>query len=147
MNLQRRLTLPNDINAIPQLNEFLDTVFEEAGIVDMELTMTLNLAMEEAIVNVMDYAYPNGAEGTVSIDVMTDSELITFVITDSGIPFDPTTAKDVDITLPAEERSIGGLGIHLMRQIMDDIKYERKDDKNILTLRKYLNCESENLNL
>ena len=59
-----------------------------------------------------------------------------FVITDHGVAFDPTAKAEVDTTLPAEERSIGGLGIHLIRKIMDDVKYERVNDMNILTLNK-----------
>ena len=59
---------------------------------------------------------------------------IIFTVTDSGIPFDPTQKGEVDITLPAEERAIGGLGIHLVRQLMDEVIYSREDDKNVLTL-------------
>ena len=57
-----------------------------------------------------------------------------FTVTDSGIPFDPTKKEEVDTTLSAEERPIGGLGIHLVRQIMDEVGYERVEDKNVLTL-------------
>ena len=59
-----------------------------------------------------------------------------FIIIDSGIPFDPTKKEEVDITMSAEERPIGGLGIHLVREIMDTVNYEYKDNKNILTLSK-----------
>ena len=138
VRLQRTLTLTNDISTIPQLSEFLDLFFEEVGI-DMELCMSLNLAMEEAVVNVIDYAYPQGTSGTVDISALADGDAVAFVITDSGIPFDPTAAKEVDTTLPLEERQIGGLGIHLIRKIMDDVSYERRDNKNILTLRKNIN--------
>ena len=141
--LQRSLTLPNDVNTIPQLNEFLDLFCEEAG-VDMETTMSLNLAMEEAVVNVMDYAYPKGTSGSVNIDAQAADGKLTFVITDNGIPFDPTATKEVDTTLPVEERAIGGLGIHLMRHIMDDVHYERTDHTNILRLTKSINNESIN---
>lgn len=141
VRLQHSLTLPNDVNTIPQLNEFLDTFCEEAG-VDMETTMSLNLAMEEAVVNVMDYAYPKGTEGSVSIEARLDDTGITFVIIDNGIPFDPTAKEDADTTLPLDERNIGGLGIFLTRQIMDEIEYERDNDRNILTLRKYINNKS-----
>ena len=137
VKLQRSLTLPNDVETIPQLNEFIDTIAETIGL-DMSLTMSLNLAIEEAVVNVMDYAYPAGTTGNVTIDVEGDKEWLTFIISDRGIPFDPTLKKEVDITLPAEERSIGGLGIHLVRQIMDSISYERTDGTNVLTLRKKL---------
>ena len=135
VRLQRSLTLPNDINTIPQLNEFIDTVCEELEI-DMALAMSLNLAMEEAVVNVMDYAYPAGTEGEVNIEAIADETQLHFIISDSGKPFDPTAKEEVDTTLSAEERPIGGLGIHLIRQLMDDISYERKDDKNILRLSK-----------
>jgi len=141
VRLQHSLTLPNDVNTIPQLNEFLDTFCEEGG-VDMETTMSLNLAMEEAVVNVMDYAYPKGTEGSVNIEARLDDGDITFVIIDSGIPFDPTAKEDADTTLPLDERNIGGLGIFLTRQIMDEIEYERDNDRNILTLRKYINNKS-----
>lgn len=135
VRLQRSLTLPNDINTIPQLNEFIDTVCEELEI-DMALAMSLNLAMEEAVVNVMDYAYPAGTEGEVCIEAVAEETQLHFIISDSGKPFDPTAKEEVDTTLSAEERPIGGLGIHLIRQLMDDISYERKDDKNILRLSK-----------
>ena len=139
--LQRSLTLPNDVNTIPQLNEFMDLFCEEAG-VGMETTMSLNLAMEEAVVNVMEYAYPEGATGSVNIDAQAADGKMSFVITDNGIPFDPTATEEVDTSLPVEERSIGGLGIHLIRHIMDDIQYERTDDTNILRLTK--NIKNEN---
>ena len=135
VRLQRSLTLPNDINTIPQLNEFIDTVCEELEI-DMALAMSLNLAMEEAVVNVMDYAYPEGTEGEVDIEAIADKAQLHFTISDSGKPFDPTAKEEVDTTLSAEERPIGGLGIHLIRQLMDNISYERKDGKNILRLSK-----------
>ena len=137
MEIKRSLILPNDIETIPQLNEFIDSVAEEMAL-DMSLTMSLNLAMEEAVVNVMDYAYPEGQQGTVEIEAMTDGEWLTFVISDSGVPFDPTTKEDADTTLSAEERPIGGLGIFLVRQLMDVIQYQRDGDKNVLTLRKKL---------
>lgn len=133
--ITRKLVLPNDIATIPQLNEFVDTVAEEVGL-DMSLTMSLNLALEEAVVNVMDYAYPEGQRGDVDIEVTADQQWLTFVISDTGIAFDPTAKEDVDTTLSAEERPIGGLGIFLVRQLMDVIDYKREGNKNVLTLRK-----------
>ena len=135
MVLQRKLTLPNDINAVSQLNEFIDMLCEELGI-DMPTNMALNLALEEAVVNVMSYAYPEGTKGEVGVEAAADDDRIVFVITDSGKPFDPTKKDEVDTTLPLEERSIGGLGIHLIRQIMDEVKYQRRENQNILTLSK-----------
>ena len=134
---QRSLTLPNDVQTVPQLAEFVDIVCEAVGF-DMGTAMKMNLAIEEAVVNVMNYAYPAGVKGTVNIDAKASNEWLKFVIRDSGSPFDPTAKSEVDTTLSAEERGIGGLGIHLIRQIMDSINYEREDGCNILTLIKKL---------
>ena len=133
--MKRHLTLHNDIGEIPQLAAFIDETAEEAGI-DMAVAMSLNLAMEEAVVNVMNYAYPAGTVGTIDIDAECADGLLTFVISDSGTPFDPTQAGDPDVTLQAEDRAIGGLGIFLVRQIMDHIEYQYRDGKNILSLTK-----------
>jgi sigma-B regulation protein RsbU (phosphoserine phosphatase) len=140
MTSKHSLTLPNDIETIPQLNEFIDTVAEEIGL-DMSLTMSLNLAIEEAVVNVMEYAYPEGEQGNVDIEVIADDKWLTFIISDNGIPFDPTTQEDADTTLSAEERPIGGLGIFLVRQLMDSINYQRENGKNILTLSKKMEIQ------
>ncbi len=127
--------LTNDIQQVPQLAEFVDMVCEEVGM-DMAVAIQMNLAMEEAVVNVMSYAYPADTVGDVTIEAVTIADQLQFTITDSGIPFDPTAKAEVDTTLSAEERPIGGLGIHLVRQLMDSINYERIDGKNVLTLRK-----------
>ena len=133
--LKRQLTLPNDIKTIPQLSEFIEVIGEELEM-EMSLIMSLNLALEEAVVNVMDYAYAPGTIGDVCIEATANETLIEFIISDSGFPFDPTKKEEVDTTLSAEERPIGGLGIHLVREIMDSVDYEYRDNKNILTLRK-----------
>ena len=130
---QRSITLPNDVQEVPRLAEFIDEVCECLEF-DMTLTMQINLYIEEAVVNVMDYAYPAGTVGDVNIDVLADDEQVKFIISDSGTPFDPTAKDDVDTTLSVEGRRIGGLGIHLVRQLMDTIEYARTDGKNILTL-------------
>lgn len=135
VRLQRSLTLPNDIETIPRLNEFIDTAAEESNL-DPSLTMSLNLALEEAVVNVMNYAYPPGQAGTVDIEMVVSDTSLVFVISDAGRPFDPTQAAEADTTLSADERPIGGLGIYLVRHLMDDIRYERLDDRNVLTLTK-----------
>ena len=137
IEIKRQLTLPNDVKQVPLLAEFIDGICEAAE-VDMMLTMQLNLAIEEAVVNVMNYAYPAGTEGTVCIDAQVSDGVLQFVISDSGAPFDPTARAEVDTTLSAEERGIGGLGIHIVRQIMDSIDYKRVDGRNVLTLGKKL---------
>ena len=134
---QRSLTLTNDIKRVPRLNTFIDEVCEANGF-DMATIMQINLAIEEAVVNIMNYAYPKGTKGDITIEAKANDTQLSFIISDTGKPFDPTAKAEVDITLSAEDRAIGGLGIHLIRQIMDNINYERIDGHNILTLIKKL---------
>ena len=131
------IVMRNDIQQIPTLAEWVDGLNVPA-----EFNMPINLALEEAVSNVMLYAYPDRTDGKVFVEYLEvpteQGRQMIFTISDSGIPFDPTQKSEADITLSAEERAIGGLGIHLVRQLMDQIIYERIDDKNILTLIKKL---------
>jgi anti-sigma regulatory factor (Ser/Thr protein kinase) len=134
------LVLRNDVQEVEKLAGFVEEVCEGAG-VEMLTTMQINLAIEEAVVNVIDYAYPSGVQGDIRLCAIANKDTLTFVISDDGKPFDPTTRAEVDITLSAEERNIGGLGIHLVRNIMDTVSYERKDNQNVLTLIKQVKSE------
>ncbi len=135
--MQRSITLPNDVQTLPQLNAFVDEISETLQL-DASTNMQLNLAIEEAVVNVMKYAYPQGMTGEVDIEAQADDTKLIIIIRDEGAPFDPTTMGDADVTLSAEDRPIGGLGIFIVRQYMDSINYERVDNTNVLTLRKNL---------
>lgn len=136
----RHLILKNQVEELNKLPEFVDTVCEEAGI-DMVLIASLNLALEEAATNVVLYAYGKN-EGEVDIEAVYTEKYLKFILTDTGVAFDPTQKEEVDTTLSVEERQIGGLGIHLVRQIMDSVNYERINGKNVLTLIKRLNIQS-----
>ena len=133
----RSITLPNDVEAVPRLSAFVERVAEELQF-DPTATMNLNLAVEEAVVNVMNYAYPEGIKGNINIEACANDSRLKFTITDNGIPFDPTAVRDADVTLSVDQRPVGGLGIYLIRQLMDSINYEYVDGHNILTLRKKL---------
>jgi len=141
VRLQMSITLSNNIDEVPLLAEFVNTVCKKVGF-DMPTTAGMNLAIEEAVVNVMNYAYPSSKRGEVNIEAKANDERLKFTIIDHGTPFDPTSKEEVDTTLAAEDRPIGGLGIHLVRQIMDSVNYERIDGRNVLTLRKKLSGNS-----
>ena len=134
---ERHLILHNDIQQIPQLAEFIETIAEEIEL-DQGLAMSLNLALEEAVTNVILYAYPEGSDGLVDIEAIFSKEKLKFIISDSGVEFDPTAAPEADVTLGVEDRPIGGLGIYLVRKIMDTVSYERADGKNFLSMTKKL---------
>ena len=135
---QESIKLKNDLSQVPVLNNFVMSFLSRMK-VDTTLGNQIKLAVEEAVVNVIDYAYPVGTQGELTVDAATDGTFLKFVITDMGKPFDPTDGGRVDTTLSAEERPIGGLGIFLVRELMDSINYERIDGKNILTLKKNIN--------
>lgn len=135
--MERHLILHNDIRQISELAGFLNGIAAVAKL-DSALTNSLNLALEEAVSNVIMYAYPAGQDGTVDIGVLIRRDSLQFSIVDSGKPFDPTAAPDADVSLGVEDRPIGGLGIFLVRQIMDSVRYERLDARNILTMTKNL---------
>ncbi|MBR4828929.1 MAG: SpoIIE family protein phosphatase [Muribaculaceae bacterium] len=133
--LEEQITLGNDVHQVPELNNFVKTVAERLNL-ESSLTSQLMLAVEEAVVNVMNYAYSIGSKGNVNITAQGTEESIKFIITDEGKAFDPTQARETDTTLSAEDRPIGGLGILLVQALMDSINYERINGKNVLTLKK-----------
>ena len=136
VTMQRSLTITNDMDNIDKLTAFVEETCENVNF-DMETTMQLNLAIEEAVVNIINYAYPKNIKGLINIMAQANDNRIKFVISDKGRPFDPTARQEINTNIPLEDRQIGGLGIHLIRKIMDSINYERIKDENILTLRKY----------
>ena len=134
------ITLKNNVSDVPRLCSFQDSVYAKMNI-EPSLAKKLRLAVEEAVVNVMEYAYSASRVGSIEVRMMTDGHLLKVMIIDMGAPFDPTTIAKVDTSLSAKERKIGGLGIFLVREIMDSINYERVDDRNILTLTKKIEKE------
>ena len=140
--IEHRIVLKNDISELERLHDFIKQIGKENHIKD-GLLDEINLAVEEAIVNVIDYAYPDGVEGEAVINVNEENGFIKFVIKDKGKPFDPTQVKEADTTLGVEDREIGGLGIFLVRKIMDNVQYERTaDGQNVLTLIKKIKEEN-----
>ncbi|MBR5193553.1 MAG: ATP-binding protein [Bacteroidaceae bacterium] len=136
--MEKKLVIKNDISEISKLATFIGELSEELDFTP-ELNFNLNLVLEEAISNVILYAYGNEKQKDISLVAYLSDNNLVFVLTDSGAEFDPTKVPDADVTLSAEEREIGGLGIYLIRQIMNTVEYHRIDGKNVLTMRKELN--------
>ena len=130
---ERGLTLRNDIDEIPRLHEFMQGIAVEARL-EHPLAMSLNLALEEAVSNVILYAYPAGTAGQVYVGARILEDHLEFTVSDSGVPFDPTAAADPDLQQDVSQRPVGGLGIYLVKRIMDSVAYVREDGKNVLTM-------------
>ena len=123
---------------IENLDEVLDFVNAELEAVDfpMKTIMQIAIAVEEIFVNIAYYAYKPGS-GNVTMRISADAGAV-IEIEDSGKPFNPLEKEDADITKSVEEREIGGLGIFMVKKIMDSVDYKNEDGKNILTIRKAL---------
>ena len=105
------------------------------------ITVNINLVIEEALTNIIFYAFPDNNKHDIKVSVTLNNNMLTIEITDDGIPFNPLSQQQPDITLPAEERPVGGLGIFLISQIMDKMDYKRHENQNILTLSKSIEYE------
>lgn len=134
----KSLCLRNDITEISRIATFIEEVGEELDL-PLSLVMSLNLVLEEAVANIILYAYPAKMNDEITIHVAKKEQMLVFTITDSGIAFDPTQAEEADITLSIEERPIGGLGIYLIKKIMNEVEYQRIEGNNVFTLKKVLN--------
>jgi serine/threonine-protein kinase RsbW len=135
--MEKSIILANDISEISRLNDFIEDIGNEFSLTP-DVVFNLNLVLEEAVVNVINYAYPKEDHESIYLSAKMLNESIILVLTDTGKEFDPTMVPDADVTLSAEDRQIGGLGIFLIRQIMNEVKYERIEGKNILTMEKKL---------
>ena len=129
MTRTNELTLEAAVENLPQVMGFLEQHLEEADC-PLKAQMQITVAAEEIYVNIAHYAYaPGTGEATVRLEI-TDEPAA------ASIPFDPLAKPDPDVSLSAEERGIGGLGIYMVKKTMDDVRYEYRDGQNVLTLTK-----------
>ena len=133
----QQVVLKNRIEEIARMSEFLERISEEFNL-SMENAFNINLAIEEAVTNIIMYAYPKDEEHEFTLMVRHIDDRLIFKLIDAGKEFDPTVQPEADVTLSLEDRPIGGLGIFLIRKVMDTVKYRRVDDKNVFTMVKII---------
>ena len=136
-NSDKTLTVDADNDNLDEVMGFVDSFLEEKG-ASMKTMMQVDLAVEEIFVNIANYAYGD-VTGNAEISVSENGGEVSIVFKDSGVPYNPLEKEDPDITLSAEEREIGGLGVFLTKKNMDTVKYEFRDGFNILTMTKSIN--------
>lgn len=136
----KHFVIENQVEELTSLAEKIEEMAEEWEL-SQALAMNINLVVEEAVSNVIFYAFDDSNKHKIIISVTLNNNLLTIEITDSGKPFNPLLQQQPDIELPAEERPVGGLGIFLISQIMDEMNYARQKDQNILTLKKSIYYE------
>lgn len=133
--MRKELTIKNKIEELQHVNEFVDDIGRELNL-DDELLMNLNLVMEEMVSNVVFYAYPEGKEAEIELLAESNGHELTFVLSDRGKEFDPTMKEDADPNINPADREIGGMGIFIVKNIMNDVTYQRLQGRNLLTMKK-----------
>ena len=136
----RRIVLRNNIEEIARMQGFIDELVAELCLTP-EDAFNIHLALEEAVSNVIMYAFPEGEQHDITLTVRHVDDTLIFRVIDAGQEFDPTLQPDADVTLSLEQRPIGGLGIFLIRRIMQRVEYHRIDGNNILTMVKSIEAE------
>ena len=132
----KQLTVNAQTSELSKVLAFADTILEEAGC-SAKTKMQIDIAIEEIFVNIATYAYPSeGGQAVIEIETDKNGKIVKITFEDQGVPYNPLENEDPDITLPAEERPIGGLGIFMVKNIMDEVSYEYADGKNRLTIKK-----------
>ena len=135
--MKRELIIKNEESELMKVSGFVEEIVDELGL-DMELAMNLQLVLEEMVSNVIFYAYPEGASSEITLIAESDGKELTFVLSDRGKEFDPTLNEtdDSDMDVNPAERDLGGMGIYIVKNIMNEVSYQRLEGKNLLTMKK-----------
>ena len=133
--MRKELKLKNRMEELERVNQFVEEIVDELGL-DMEMQLNLNLVIEEMVVNVISYAYPEGKTAEIGLLAESDGKELTFVLSDKGVAFDPTKKESADMDVNPAERDLGGMGIYIVKNIMNEVSYQRLEGKNLLTMKK-----------
>lgn len=133
MNPSSTLTLTNDLSDLAQLEQWLKT-FGRAHGVDEKTIHFLNLALDELVTNIIHYAYPDGQTHSFSLELRRMGDRIEAELIDDGVPFNPLETPEPDLDADLDSRRMGGLGIHFVRQTMDEVSYRFEQGQNRLRL-------------
>jgi anti-sigma regulatory factor (Ser/Thr protein kinase) len=132
------LKLPARLESISTLTSAIDELLEQLDC-PLRQQMQIDVAADEVFCNIASYAYPDSeGQAEVRIELLREPRAVQLTFVDSGIPYDPLTVPEPDVTLSAEERTAGGLGVFLVRKTMDSVRYERAGDFNILRITKFI---------
>ena len=136
--MMKELTVDATIENIPVVTAFVEEHLEQYNC-PPKAQMQIDIAIDELFSNIALYAYgkpPAEGKATVRVEVTSDPLAVVITFIDNGVPYDPLAKEDPDVTLPAEDRQIGGLGIFMVKKTMDEITYQYKNGQNILTIKK-----------
>ncbi len=136
------LSVKNRVDEIVRVNQSFNAFANRHGVTS-DTRRAMNLVFDDLLNNIVSYAYHDDDEHTIDVRVELSSDRLAVTLTDDGIPFDPFATAAPDTALSLEERQSGGLGIHLVRNMMDEVSYSRRTDKNVVILVKHLKAGSD----
>jgi serine/threonine-protein kinase RsbW len=132
-----KLTLANKVSELERIKSVIDKLIQNWNI-PLKTGLSINLALEEAFTNIVNYAFTDNEAYSIEIVFVKNAGQLIITLSDDGIEYDPTQNKNPQIDLPVQDRQVGGLGIYLIRKLMDKVEYMRESGKNYLTLTKIL---------
>lgn len=138
-----QITIKNRLSDIALVQTALKQFADVRGISSHDV-MKINLIVDELISNIVSYAYQDDGEHDIEIELGLADNRLSLAITDDGVPFDPSAKDSPDTAVPLEARPLGGLGIHLVKKIADDLSYQRRAGKNVVTVVKRVNALDRN---
>ena len=136
--MMKEMTIDAAVENIPAVTAFVEEQLEQYNC-PMKAQMQIDIAIDELFSNIAQYAYtPKTGKATVRVEVTENPMAVVITFIDNGVPYDPLAKADPNVSLPADERQIGGLGIFMVKKSMDEISYEYKNGQNILTIKKHI---------
>lgn len=132
------VSLKNKLEEIPNLAQAIEN-FAEANNLPEHTVFQINLCLDELLTNTISYGFPEGGEHEIPVAITLQGEMLVIDLRDDGLAFNPLERSEPDTSQGIEERPIGGLGIHLVRNMMDEIEYRRESGQNVLVMKKQLN--------
>ena len=135
--MSKNILIKNNLSEIERLSKAV-AEFGEKNNLSSEVIYDVRLALEEVVSNIINYGFEDNYEHQISIEMNLQGETLTMKIKDDGKPFNPLEVKSTNLEKPFDEREIGGMGIYIVQQLMDELRYNREKDNNILLLRKHI---------
>ena len=131
--IERKIEITNKINELQTIEEFIEKISEEINL-PLNIKYQLDVILDEIVTNIISYGYNDKEEHKIKLSVKYKDKLMTMEIEDDGINFNPLELPPPDITIPLEDRPIGGLGIHIVKNLVKNIDYKRENNKNRLIM-------------
>ncbi len=141
MKISHSISISNRIDETVAVTDLVERTALEAGFPQKDVYDIL-IALDEILANIVYYAYPTGESGMIEVDIDFDGDNLEIRFIDEGIAFNPLAKADPDLSVPVDQREIGGLGIFIVKKLMNEVKYTRESSRNILMISKVKNGEN-----